>query len=154
MHKTRTPFGALPAAFAMLLAASPQVAQAFTVTTVHSFVGGSDANQPLGGLAATATYLWGTSCAGGTPGLGTIYRLRISNLAFYNQTYAFGPAAPPDGACPAADLRLRGGLFYGTTQRGGSSGNGTLFSISPSTSIYTLIYSFAGGSDGANPLSQ
>src|SRR5437016_4102021 len=55
-------------------AVAPQAAQAFTLTTVHTFLGGSDANQPLAGLATGAFRLWGTSCAGGTPNFGTVYK--------------------------------------------------------------------------------
>jgi uncharacterized repeat protein (TIGR03803 family) len=139
---------------AIVGALSPQVAQAFTVTTVHTFLGGSDANQPLAGLAAGQQRLWGTSCFGGTPNFGTLYKFKISNLALYSQIHVFGPASPPDGACPAADVtRKPAGPFFGTTTRGGSSGLGSIFSIGQS-SPYAQIYSFLGGSDGQNPVAQ
>ena len=44
--------------------------------------------------------------------------------------------------------------LYGTTLTGGASGNGTVFKLVKGTGYtwtYTQIYSFAGGSDGANP---
>ncbi len=134
---------------------SPQAAQAFTVTTVHTFLGGSDANAPLAGLTAGQFRLWGTSCAGGTPNFGTVYKLKLSNLSLYSQAYAFGPTSPPDGACPAAEITRKpgSGAFFGTTARGGSSGNGSIYSIGQS-SPYAQIYSFAGGTDGATPLGQ
>lgn len=40
--------------------------------------------------------------------------------------------------------------FYGTTYQGGTSGLGTVFKITPS-GAETVLYSFAGSSDGANP---
>jgi uncharacterized repeat protein (TIGR03803 family) len=134
---------------------APHAAQAFTVTTVHTFLGGSDANQPLAGLAIGPVRLWGTSCAGGTPNFGTVYKLKISNLAVYSQVYAFGPASPPDGACPAADLTRQPGTgrLYGTTANGGATGFGSIF-YSKQNSPYAQVYSFAGGSDGANPFGQ
>ena len=56
-----------------------------------------------------------------------------------------------DGANPYAGL-VQGsdGNFYGTTSGGGASGNGTVFRISPSGNL-TNLWSFTGGSDGANP---
>jgi uncharacterized repeat protein (TIGR03803 family) len=145
----------IAAVFAMALAggAAPQAAQAFTVTTVHTFLGGSDANQPLAGLSVGPLRLWGTSCAGGTPNFGTVYKLKISNLALYSQAHVFGPASPPDGACPAADLTRVAGRSYGTTVSGGTSGQGSVFYVGQSAP-YTQVYSFAGGSDGANPFGQ
>jgi uncharacterized repeat protein (TIGR03803 family) len=41
------------------------------------------------------------------------------------------------------------GNFYGTTTAGGANGEGTVFKIS--SAVETLLYSFAGGSDGATP---
>src|ERR1700677_3101816 len=43
-----------------------------------------------------------------------------------------------------------GGTLYATTNAGGASGNGTVFEISKSGEE-SVLYSFAGGSDGANP---
>lgn len=146
----------IAALFAAAIAGSvvPQAAQAFTVTTVHTFLGGTDANQPLAGLAAGTFRLWGTSCQGGTPNFGTLYRMQISNLANYSQVHVFNPS-PPDGACPAADLLFRPsiGHFYGTTANGGTSGLGTIFHLGY-TFPYTQIYTFLGGLDGAHPYGQ
>jgi uncharacterized protein (TIGR03437 family) len=50
----------------------------------------------------------------------------------------------PNGLIQASD-----GYFYGTTQGGGASGNGTVFKVSPS-GILTSVYSFS-GTDGATP---
>jgi uncharacterized repeat protein (TIGR03803 family) len=40
--------------------------------------------------------------------------------------------------------------LYGTTYSGGTTGNGTVFSIT-GTGKETVLYSFGGGADGANP---
>ncbi|MGC2718372.1 MAG: choice-of-anchor tandem repeat GloVer-containing protein [Candidatus Acidiferrales bacterium] len=62
----------------------------------------------------------------------------------------------PDGASPGANLiRDASGNLYGTTQAGGSSGNGTVFELVYASGSYTekVLYSFAGAtSDGALPL--
>ena len=57
-----------------------------------------------------------------------------------------------DGGTPRAGL-LQGSNsnFYGTTEVGGASGSGTVFSISTSGNL-TNLWSFTGGSDGGGPL--
>ena len=56
-----------------------------------------------------------------------------------------------DGAFPNAPLVQGGdGNFYGTTDTGGATGNGTVFRVTPA-GVYTLLYSFTGGSDGTGP---
>ncbi len=56
-----------------------------------------------------------------------------------------------DGANPHAGLIAdAAGNLYGTTVYGGANGNGTVFKVTP-TGSETVLYSFTGGSDGANP---
>ncbi len=56
-----------------------------------------------------------------------------------------------DGQTPYAGL-IQGsdGNFYGTTYFGGANGFGTVFKVTPS-GTETVLYSFAGGSDGEHP---
>ncbi len=63
--------------------------------------------------------------------------------------YSF--AGTPDGSSPVTGL-IQGtdGNFYGTTSAGGTSNNGTVFVVTPG-GTETVLYSFAGGRDGANP---
>src|SRR5262249_249401 len=57
-----------------------------------------------------------------------------------------------DGASPYAGLTPgNNGTFYGTASLGGSSGLGTVFAVNADGTGFTILYSFAGGSDGANP---
>jgi uncharacterized repeat protein (TIGR03803 family) len=58
--------------------------------------------------------------------------------------------SPGDGASPHSSLLNVNGTLYGTTAAGGTSGKGTVFSITPSGSE-KVIYNFAGGNDGASP---
>jgi uncharacterized repeat protein (TIGR03803 family) len=64
--------------------------------------------------------------------------------------HSFG--AFTNGANPQAPLILGGsGAFFGTTYGGGTNGgNGTVFRIN-SAGIFTTLYSFMGGTDGAGP---
>ncbi len=57
-----------------------------------------------------------------------------------------------DGAGPGAALVRDGaGNFYGATVEGGTSNTGTVFKIT-SSGVITVLYSFAGGGDAANPI--
>lgn len=56
-----------------------------------------------------------------------------------------------DGLNPAGGLaRDKAGNLYGTTEAGGANNVGTLFMLSPSGTL-TVLWSFTGGTDGANP---
>ena len=66
--------------------------------------------------------------------------------------YSFTGGA--DGGNPAADLVFdSAGNAYGTTVSGGDFGYGTVFELTHSGSTWTetVLYSFAGGTDGKNP---
>jgi uncharacterized repeat protein (TIGR03803 family) len=64
--------------------------------------------------------------------------------------YSFTNGA--DGTHPWAGLVLdAAGNLYGTTQQGGASGYGTVFTLDK-TGTETVLYSFTGGTDGANPI--
>ncbi|WP_263355905.1 choice-of-anchor tandem repeat GloVer-containing protein [Acidicapsa ligni] len=59
--------------------------------------------------------------------------------------------APKDGAVPVGQLmQASDGNYYGTAYAGGTSGNGTIYQLTPAGQ-YTEIYSFTGGNDGGQP---
>lgn len=70
--------------------------------------------------------------------------------------YSFSPRnsnTNSDGAYPSANLLLLGNTLYGTTQFGGTSGVGSVFSINTDGTGFTNQHSFAGSFyDGANPV--
>jgi uncharacterized repeat protein (TIGR03803 family) len=58
-----------------------------------------------------------------------------------------------DGTYPSAGLVLSDGTLYGTTEEGGSSGVGTVFSITTNGSDFTVLHSFSSvTNDGVNPV--
>src|SRR5271170_7682212 len=63
-----------------------------------------------------------------------------------------------DGNIPCGSLIKLGSILYGMTSGGGAydSGKpfsgGTIFAYNISTNAETILYSFAGGKDGANPI--
>jgi len=65
----------------------------------------------------------------------------------FNSLYSF--SGSPDGATPFANpIVAKSGVLYGTTEGGGSSDDGTIYSFSKGTE--TVLHSFS-GSDGSYP---
>jgi uncharacterized repeat protein (TIGR03803 family) len=68
----------------------------------------------------------------------------------YTVLYSFNSYST-DGQSPYAGLvRDAVGNLYGTTSEGGTSGSGVVFKLD-TTGNETVLYSFTGGDDGANP---
>src|ERR1035438_6146344 len=55
-----------------------------------------------------------------------------------------------DGANPYGGLVLVGNTLYGTTHAGGTSGNGTVFSLNTNRSAYTVLHTFTAMNNNAN----
>jgi uncharacterized repeat protein (TIGR03803 family) len=124
------------------------VLQAQTFNVIHSF-SGSDGSGPLAGLAIDSKgNLYGTTNSGGAHSAGVVFRANGSGQE--RVLYSFGSVAN-DGANPESSLIFdTPGNLYGTTFSGGTSGNGTIFRLTPK-GVETVLYSFVGGADGANP---
>jgi uncharacterized repeat protein (TIGR03803 family) len=131
-----------------------------TLTTLYSFTGGSDGANPAAALVlGTDGNFYGTTYAGGAytnqygQSLGTVFKITTNGT--FASLHSFSSS---NGANPFAGL-VQGadGNLYGTTYAGGAftnqygQGLGTVFKIAP-TGTLTTLYSFTGGSDGANPL--
>jgi uncharacterized repeat protein (TIGR03803 family) len=120
-------------------------------TSLYSFVGSpTDGAYPWELVQASDGNFYGTTFAGGTQNSGTVFR--ISPGGSYSNLYSFGSHAN-DGLSLHFGLVQGGdGNLYGTTEKGGTAGLGTVYRISTS-GIYTSLYSFVGPpADGANPL--
>ena len=70
--------------------------------------------------------------------------------------YSFA-GAPADGSLPNVGVAAdKAGNLYGTTQYGGTTGNGTIFKLSPPSTkggqwTESVLYNFQGGADGFSP---
>lgn len=122
---------------------------------VWNFGGGNDGHTPYGDLvfyAANGLY-YGLTFAGGTDSVGTIFSFNPATNA-ENVVWSFHGGA--DGANPKRSLVFdsNNGLFYGTTQFGGTNHNGTLFSFNPTTNAENVVWTFGNGTDGNNPLAN
>jgi len=123
-----------------------------TFSVVHSFTGGSsDGASPIGGIAVDSSgNLFGTSFYGGTSGDGVVFKITSGGVFSVLHSFAGGSS---DGAGPLAGLaRDSSGNLYGTTEYGGTSGDGVAFKTT-SAGATTVLHSFTGGSsDGQTPL--
>jgi uncharacterized repeat protein (TIGR03803 family) len=85
---------------------------------------------------------------------GAVYKVNIAKQTVA-ALYSFKGQAAQDGADPTGALVPTPHALYGITGSGGSGscggGCGTLFKIDPPTGKETVLYSFAGGSDGEDP---
>ncbi len=99
----------------------------------------------------TAGNLWGTSTIGGTHGgLGTVFRFN-QNAQGWDETSVHGFGNPGDGSYPYAGFVINpAGHLFGTTYKGGASGDGIVYEIIPLQVgfEYKLLYSFTGKTDG------
>jgi len=114
-----------------------------------SLVQGVDGN--LYGITNTGGA--GTDCYRGGEGCGTVFRVTPTGTLTTLHNFCSAPICA-DGEEPAAGL-VQGsdGKFYGTTERGGVTGWGVIFGISPAGTlsvVYTLC-SLANCADGSWP---
>jgi uncharacterized repeat protein (TIGR03803 family) len=118
---------------------------------LHQFTGSSDGASPAGSLTLFGSKLYGMTTQGGSAdGLGTIFSVNTDGTG-YNVLHRFLNGAN-DGVTPTGALTLSGSKLYGMTDHSGSGGAGTIFSMNTDGSGFTLLHSFAGGSDdGAYP---
>lgn len=135
-------------------------------TNLHIFTAmvsntNSDGAMPMNTLALSSNTLYGTTYKGGAAGNGVLYSINTDGTGFTNfHTFtAFNTLSNLDGANPYGTLFLSGTNLYGTATAGGSGTNGTVFSVNPDGSAFTVLYNFgrfsAGltNSDGAAPMS-
>ena len=125
----------------------------YAESVLHSFGGASDGVQPDAGLMADkAGNLYGTTIVGGSGncsagGCGTVYKITPGG----HETVLYNFNGGSDGNYPYADvIKDAQGNLYGTAYVGGSGNNGVVFKLAPD-GTETVLHSFAGGSDGANP---
>ena len=125
-----------------------EVAPDGTQTVLYSFKGGNDGADPNAAVIADAKgNFYGTTYGGGTSGQGTVFELAANGTE--SVLYSFKGGS--DGANPFASLILdANGNLYGTTYSGGNSSHGTVFKLAPD-GTETVLYAFAGGSDGTSP---
>jgi len=133
----------------------------WTESVLYSFTGGSDGGTPYGGLVIDADgNLYGTTYAGGTSGLGTVFELMPGTGSTWTEVVLHNFAGGSDGELPRAGLILKGNHLAGTTTLGGTGTGcefglscGTVFALTHTSKGWTeeVLYTFKGGTDGGVP---
>ena len=118
----------------------------FTATSGFYPYTNSDGANPYAGLLLSGDLLYGTAQNGGSSGNGTVFAINTNGAGFAT-LYSFTPlsnSTNSDGCHPLAGLILSANALYGTASAGGSSYNGTVFSLSlPPPPQLTIIPSGA-----------
>jgi uncharacterized repeat protein (TIGR03803 family) len=145
---------AVTAVIGTLLAQLPGTA---TEVVLHNFNIGRTGANPFGGVVRdSAGNLYGTTRDGGAAGHGVVFK--VDPTGHETVLYSFSGGA--DGGGPVAGVIGEGdgaGIAYGTAAAGGSTtgvcaphGCGVVFKLD-AAGQETVLYTFTGGADGANP---
>jgi uncharacterized repeat protein (TIGR03803 family) len=129
---------------------------------IYSFTGGTDGNFPSGGLIFdSAGNLYGTTAAGGSLNIGTVFELKRGTQGGWAESVIYTFQSTADGVNPESALTFdSSGNLYGTTVYGGDTscgqgyGCGEVFELSPSGGVWTktTLHAFTGPPDGHAPL--
>ena len=135
----------------------------WTETVLHSFQGGSDGDTPSARVTLDSLgNVYGTTAGSMSSDPGTVFKLVRTKTGKWNETVLYRFKGTTDGNSPEAGVVLgHSGAVYGTTRYGGSgtcsafgySGCGTVFELQDLNGTWneTVLYSFNGGTDGADP---
>lgn len=118
-----------------------------TETVLYRFAKQTDGATPLSGLVNVNGVLYGTTEVGGASKLGTIFKVTTSGT----ETVLYSFKGGADGAYADGSLTNVDGTLFGTTGSGGAANDGTIYALSSHSGREIVLYSFAGGSDGAHP---
>lgn len=116
-----------------------------TYTVLHDFAGPpNDGANPGGGFGGGVTLdgagnIYGTTDSGGAANLGVIFKLAPDGTQTLLHSFgSAGDGVSPDGAVTL----LSNGDLYGTTEAGGSSGNGILYRLT-AAGKYKILHNFS-----------
>jgi uncharacterized repeat protein (TIGR03803 family) len=134
------------------------------VTDVYDFHGAPvDGSQPESNLIADPSgALYGTTVAGGTYGLGTVFRFVPAKHGQGTLKTLYSFEGGSDGMTPLGSSVIRdaSGNLYGVTDFGGgyggsgSNSDGVVYRLTPVDGGYreSVLHRFMGGPDGFNPV--
>ena len=136
---------------------TPAAGGTWTEKVLHSFnQNGTDGYEPFAGLIFDAAgNLYGTTFAGGTYDLGTVFELTPAAGGTWTEKVLWSFGNGTDGHKLYAGLIFdAAGNLYGTTVGGGTPDLGTVFELTPAaggTWTEKVLYNFGGGTDGTAP---
>jgi len=123
------------------LLGEPVPAQTFTVLHTFPTIPSYFLEFHASGSVISGNTLYGTTWIGGCSGAGTVFSMNINGSNFM-ALYTFTNGS--DGANPVGSLVISGSTIYGTTESGGASGYGTIFSVNTNGSNFTTLYGLSG----------
>jgi uncharacterized repeat protein (TIGR03803 family) len=136
-----------------------RIVHSFALMGNLSYKTNSEGGNPVGGVISSGKTLYGTASALGAYNYGTVFAVNTDGTGFATLHAFTAPSASfqpggiaetnRDGAEPFSRLVLSGNTLYGTTKRGGSYGNGTVFSVNTDGSGFTNLYNFRSSNPGA-----
>ncbi|MCE7959352.1 MAG: hypothetical protein DYH06_15655, partial [Acidobacteria bacterium ACB2] len=114
---------------------------------LHLFAGGpGNGRHPASSLILDSSgNLYGTTFHGGASDAGAVFTMKTDGTGF--SVLRSLPGGPAEGQYPEASLTLdSSGNLYGTTDHGGSSNLGTVFTMRTDGTGFRVLHSFVGGS--------
>ncbi len=134
---------------------SPNGSGGWSENVIHTFAGGSDGELPVGNLIFDANgNLYGTTSGGGPYNQGTAFELSPGASGWTEQIiYSFGSSSSGDIPSGSLTVDADGNLYGMTIFSPNTTVGGTVYEISPGGGGWTqtIVYNFAGGSDGKWP---
>jgi uncharacterized repeat protein (TIGR03803 family) len=132
----------------------------WTKTILHTFSGSTDGTGPNADIVFDSRgNIYGTTYNGGNSNYGIVFELTPAQVSggAWTETILHTFTGASDGGYPIGGLTVGpDGTIYGTGSYSGTANDsGTAFELTPPTNggtwTYTVLHSFAGGSDGATP---
>jgi uncharacterized repeat protein (TIGR03803 family) len=118
-------------------------------TVLKNFDAVNDLRYPYTGVTIYGNYVYGVCGYGGAENKGGIFRIKKDG-SDYQELHVFAGAT--DGNSPRSiPIIANNGKLYGTTDFGGTNGEGIVFRIDSSGSNYTILKHFTSTIDGSNP---
>lgn len=123
---------------------------------LHTFAN-ADGHFP-NGVVLSGDTLYGNTFLGGTNGNGIVFSIG-TNGGNYTVLHDFSAGSSgyyhqfnDDGMDPQMPVVVAGNTIYGTAAMGGSTADGTLFSLKTDGSQFTVLHTFVGGDGGSFPM--
>ena len=131
----------------------------YALKVIHAFTGGTDgATGSAGRMVLRGGHLYGAATAGGANGKGTAFELTPTSSGEWNFKTIYSFKGQPDAGFPYGGLTFdASGNLYGTTYYDGANNLGSVYQLVPRQTgewKERVLYSFKGGSDGQNSISN
>src|SRR5207253_10447881 len=99
---------------------------------------------PYADLSLSGSTLFGTAYLGCSPGNGTVFAINtdgtgFTNLYIFTPTSCYSGCTNTDGAHPRGHLIVSSNILYGTTDVGGTLGQGTVFAMRTDGTVFSRV---------------